>query len=115
MIYAVKELGGVASLLAADEWDESKHPRDEQGQFTDGDVHKPKDDLTPKSEKVKIRHRVLKLAPEEFGRVQSAFMTDVTPQQRETTVLRKHIGDYVYTGILREDGTRDIIRKVKIR
>lgn len=119
MIYTVKEINGAAQLIVADEWDETKHPRDEQGRFTEGSAAKPvhnlNNDLPTKQKQVKIRRRVLRLEPEEFRRVQSAFMTDVTPQQRKVSVLRKHIGDYLYTGILREDGTRDIVRKVKIR
>ena len=51
---------------------------------------------------------------EEFARVQHAFMTDVTKEQRGKKVLEKYIGDFLYVGILRADGTRDIVGKVKI-
>lgn len=35
MIYTVMEINGAAQLIVADEWDETKHPRDEQGDLRD--------------------------------------------------------------------------------
>ena len=76
MIYAVKELGGVASLLAADGWDETKHPRDEQGRFKkgNGDISK-----------------------EEYGQVVHILNNNLTKEQRRKKIIQKAIGNYVYT------------------
>lgn len=41
-------------------------------------------------------------------------MTDVTEEERNMPRLEKYIGDFLYVGILRKDGTRDIIEKEKI-
>lgn len=101
---------------------DNEQGRDNLGRFTSGGGKSGK-----KSEKgdtvksgaskrgrFKRSRKVLDLPKEEFARVQHAFMSDVTKEQREKYRLEKCIGDYRYTAVLREDGTRDIIGKVKI-
>ena len=68
-----------------------------------------------KKSKLKSSYRIVNLPEKEFARVQHAFISDVNNDQRRTGRLRKAIGNYVYTGILREDGTRDIIKKEVIK
>lgn len=94
------------------DWEESKHPRDKDGRFSQSGEEPSQS--KEKRGKVKRRRKVLSLPKEEFARVQHAFMTDVTREQMEMRCLVKNIGNYRYTAVLREDGTRDIVGKVKI-
>lgn len=97
---------------AENAWEESKHPRDKDGKFSKSGEEPSQSN--EKRGKVKRRRKALSLPKEEFARVQHAFMTDVTREQREMRCLVKNIGNYRYTAVLREDGTRDIVGKVKI-
>lgn len=105
------------------DFDEGKHKRGSDGKFTSGGgseskaEEKTSEKISQKpSEKGKIKtaREVIQLPKQEFAIVQSAFMSDVTREERKKRVLKKPIGDYWYVGILREDGTRDIVMKVKI-
>lgn len=103
------------------EFDESKVNRD-HGKFApkgksseSGKKDKKSVEKSYKSGKVKRRNKVINLPEDEFAQVQSAFMTDVTNEEREQEVLVKRHGNYKYVGILRDDGTRDIISKRKIK
>ena len=93
-------------------WEESKHPRDKDGKFSKSGEEPSQS--KEKRGKIKRRRKALSLPKEEFARVQHAFMTDVTEEQRKRKVLKKYIGDFLYIGVLREDGTRDIIGKESI-
>lgn len=96
-----------------------EYKRDEKGQFApvDSQSSKEKPDKSlaksVKSSKINRRRKVLELPENEFAEVQSAFMSDVTKEEREQEVLVKIYKDHYYTGILREDGTRDIVGKSK--
>ena len=109
---------------ALDEWEESKHSRDEKGRFTSSGNFskaepenkgsaKKKVEISSKRSKVKRKRNIIHLPEDEFAQVQSAFITDVTKEEREQQVLDKRYGNYIYKGILREDGTRDIVSKRK--
>lgn len=95
-------------------WEESKHPRDKDGKFSKSGENTSR--TGEKRGKIKRRCKALSLPKEEFARVQHAFMTDVTEEDRKKKVLVKAIGNYWYTGKLRKDegGARDIVEKVKI-
>lgn len=84
-------------------------PRDDNGRWTQKGVAK-----SSKSRKLKIRRKVIALPIKEYAQLQSAFMTDVTREERKKKDLSIYYGNYRYRGILREDGTRDIISKRKI-
>lgn len=92
-------------------WEASKHPRDKDGKFAEAEGKSGQ--TSGKRGKFKRSRKVLRLPTEEFARVQHAFMTDVSERQRKRKVLRKYIGNYRYTGVLRNDesGERDIVEK----
>ena len=93
-------------------WEESKHPRDKEGKFSE--TQNPSSRTGGKRGKIKRRRKALSLPKEEFARVQHAFMTDVTKEERKVARLEKYIGNFLYVGILRADGTRDIVGKEPI-
>ncbi len=97
---------------AENAWEESKHPRDKDGKFSKSGENTSR--TGEKRGKVKRQRKVIQLPKAEYATVQHAFMTDVTREQREMRCLVKNIGNYRYTAVLREDGTRDIVGKVKI-
>ncbi len=102
--------------VACDEWQEEDHPRDDDGKFSKVRGKNAKSVAKNAGKcKIKRRRRIVRLSEKEFAEVQSAFMTDVTKEQRKQSVLKKYIGNYIYTGILREDGTRDIVKRIKIK
>ena len=93
-------------------WEERKHPRDKDGKFSKSGEEPSQSN--EKRGKIKRRRKAIQLSKAEYATVQHAFMTDVTREQREMRCLVKNIGNYRYTAVLREDGTRDIVGKVKI-
>ena len=97
--------------------DAKGHKHDSKGLFTgDGkDDGKSQKDVASSQKRSKIKHRrkVIELPEKEFAEVQSAFMSDVTNEERKQEVLSIYYGNYVYKGILRADGSRDIINKRK--
>ena len=93
-------------------WEESKHPRDKDGKFSKSGENTSR--TGEKRGKIKRRRKALSLPKEEFARVQHAFMTDVTKEERKVARLEKYIGNFLYVGILRADGTRDIVGKEPI-
>lgn len=111
--------------LSENAWDESRHKRDRNGRFssspgTDRKTAEPRKVAVANPDrrgKVKYRREIIWLPQKEYARVQHAFMTDVSNEDRNKPVLEKPIGDYWYTGILRDDesGNRDIIGKRKIK
>lgn len=109
----------LTALIAETFTQNGEYKRDEKGQFAKADSKGEESTETQKASiaktsgrgKVKRRRKVIELPKEEFAAVQHAFMSDVTEEQRKRKVLKKYIGDFLYIGILREDGTRDIIGK----
>ena len=94
-------------------WEESKHPRDNDGRFSKSGEELSQS--TKKRGKIKRRRKVIQLPKAEYAAVQHAFMTDVTREERAKPVLVKPIGNYIYTAVLiNDDGERDIVGKVKI-
>lgn len=104
-----------AEKLAKDEWDENKHPRDKDGKFSNGSGQKSSIEKSERKDKIRRGSAVVNLRKDEFATVQHSFMSDVNEEDRKRKSLRKAIGDYIYTGVLREDGTRDITYKRKIK
>lgn len=96
--------------LGMDEYN-PQQPRDDNGRWTSGNKSVA---VSKKRGKNKNRRKVLVLPTVEFRIVQQAFMTDVTNEQRKQKVLIKYIGNYRYKGILRADGTRDIVERKEI-
>lgn len=99
-------------VKSENDWEESKHPRDKDGRFSQSGEEPSQS--KEKRGKIKRRRKAVQLSKAEYATVQHAFMTDVTKEQRGKKVLEKYIGDFLYIGILRADGTRDIVGKVKI-
>lgn len=95
------------------------HEHDSKGLFTEKgkDSGKAKKDVasTQKRSKIRRRRKVINLPEKEFAQIQSAFITDVTNEEREQEILTINFGNYKYKGLLREDGTRDIIGKRRIK
>lgn len=112
--------------LSENAWDESRHKRDRNGRFSSGPGTDKRNAEPRKTSvanpdgrgKVKRRREIIWLPQKEYARVQHAFMTDVSEEQRKKKVLRKCIGDFLYIGVLRDDedqvGIRDIIGKEPI-
>ena len=124
----VKERGGMVDKFffdknekaddlkfAKDEWDENKHPRDKDGKFGNGSGQKSSIEKSERKDKIRRSSAVVNLPKDEFASVQHSFMSDVNEEDRKRKSLRKAIGNYIYTGVLREDGTRDITYKRKIK
>lgn len=109
----------LTALIAETFTQNGEYKRDEKGQFAKADSKGEESAETKKATvaesagrgKVKRHRKSVQLPKEEFAAVQHAFMSDVSGKQRKRKVLRKYIGDFLYIGVLREDGTRDIIGK----
>lgn len=106
---------GIESQKVANAWDENKHPRDKDGKFGNGSGQKSSIEKSERKDKIRRSSAVVNLPKDEFASVQHSFMSDVNEEDRKRKSLRKAIGNYIYTGVLREDGTRDITYKRKIK
>jgi len=71
--------------------------------------------ISQKKGKIKRKRKVIQLPEQEFVAVQDAFMTDVTNEERKQEVLTIFYGNHMYKGVLREDGSRDIVSKRRIK
>lgn len=82
-------LGGLEGLTM-DAWEESKHPRSPDGKFGSGGGSKGK-------RNIKRKRTGIRLKKEEYARVMSAFNTDLTDEERESKIITRAVGNYVYT------------------
>ena len=88
-----------------DNWDESRHPRDDGGKFTSGGSRG----------KINKRERkALKLPKKEYSKVMHELNTNLTKEQRKQGSLTKCIGNYKYTVINKGFNEYTIINKEKI-
>lgn len=102
-------------VLSLDKWDESKHPRDEEGQFSKSDTGSQKA-VAKKNRHGRIKkQRYLNLPKEEYARVHTAFFSQMSTEDKGKRVVNKYIGDYLYTGIRDNAGLWRFIEKEKIK
>lgn len=80
-------------LIAADEWEENKHPRKDNGQFGEGGgVSK-----FSKRDKIKNKERKeVRLPKEEYAQVIHELNTNLTKEQRKKKSITKAIGNHIY-------------------
>ena len=79
-----------------DEWEESKHPRKENGQFGEGGGS-GKVEKSQRSDKIRKRTRKeVQLPKDEYARVMSELNTNLTKEQRKKKSITKAIGNYIY-------------------
>lgn len=82
--------------FSGDEWEESKHPRKENGQFgvggSSGKVEK-----SQRSDTIRKRTRKeVQLPKDEYARVMSELNTNLTKEQRKKKSITKAIGNHIY-------------------
>ena len=83
------------NFFNSDEWEESKHPRKENGQFGEGGSGKV--EKSQRSDKIRKRTRKeVQLPKDEYARVMSEVRTNITTEQKQKKVFRKPIGNYIY-------------------
>lgn len=82
--------------FSMDDWNESDHPRKDNGQFGEGGsagVEK-----SSKSDKIKTRTRKeVQLPKDEYAQVIHELNTNLTNDQRKKKQITKAIGSYLYT------------------
>lgn len=84
------------SPFSGDEWEESKHPRKENGQFGEGGSGKV--EKSQRSDKIRKRTRKeVQLPKDEYARVMSELNTNLTKEQRKKKSITKAIGNHLYT------------------
>lgn len=85
--------------FSQDEWEESKHPRKENGQFGEGGgTTSGKVEKSSKRDKIKNRERKeVKLPKEEYAQVMHELNTNLTKDERKMKKITKAIGNYLYT------------------
>lgn len=85
------------SPFSGDEWEESKHPRKENGQFGEGGGS-GKVEKSQRSDKIRKRTRKeVKLPKEEYARVMSELNTNLSKEERKKKHIMKAIGNHLYT------------------
>lgn len=83
------------SPFSGDEWEESKHPRKENGQFGEGGSGKV--EKSQRSDKIRKRTRKeVQLPKDEYARVMSELNTNLTKEQRKKKSITKAIGNHIY-------------------
>ena len=83
--------------FSGDEWEESKHPRKENGQFGEGGSS-GKVEKSQRSDKIRKRTRKeIQLPKDEYARVMSELNTNLTKGQRKKKSITKAIGNHLYT------------------
>lgn len=84
------------SPFNSDEWEESKHPRKENGQFGEGGSS-GKVEKSQRSDKIRKRTRKeVQLPKDEYARVMSEINTNLTKEQRKKKSITKAIGNHIY-------------------
>ena len=88
--------------FSTDEFKESDHPRDNDGKFSSGNGsssgNKNSVEKSINYDKVKNRQRKpIHLPKEEYAQVMHELNTNLTPEQRKKKVIKKYIGNYLYT------------------
>lgn len=84
------------SPFSSDEWEESKHPRKENGQFGEGGSS-GKVEKSQRSDKIRKRTRKeVQLPKDEYARVMSELNTNLTKEQRKKKSITKAIGNHIY-------------------
>lgn len=79
-----------------DAWEESKHPRKENGQFGEGGSSNV--EKSSNRDKIKERERTyVQLPKEEYAQVMHELNTNLSDEQRKKKTIKKAIGDYHYT------------------
>lgn len=82
--------------FSQDEWEESKHPRKENGQFGEGGGSSGVE-KSSKRDKIKNRERKeVKLPKEEYAQVMHELNTNLTKEQRKKKTITKAIGNHIY-------------------
>lgn len=85
------------SPFSGDEWEESKHPRKENGQFGEGGGGSGKVEKSQRSDKIRKRTRKeVQLPKDEYAKVMSELNTNLTKEQRKKKSITKAIGNYIY-------------------
>ena len=87
----------------ADEWREEDHPRDGEGKFASTGGN------SGKSEKP-----VASLSKEEYGQIMHELNNNLTKEQRKKKIIKKAIGDYVYTVVNKGFNEYGILKKENI-
>ncbi len=83
------------SPFNTDEWEESKHPRKENGQFGKGGSGKV--EKSKRSDKIdSSKHKTVELPKDEYARVMHELNTNLTKEQRKEKILRRYIGNHRY-------------------
>ena len=88
-----------------DNWDESKHPRDDKGRFTNGSI---RDKIN------REKFEPVRLSWLEYGKVVHILNTDLTREQRKQKTISKCIGDFIYTVEIHGFNDYIITKKEKI-
>ena len=84
------------NFFSSDEWEESKHPRKENGQFGEGGSS-GKVEKSQRSDKIRKRTRKeVQLPKDEYARVMSELNTNLTKEQRKKKSITKAIGNHIY-------------------
>ena len=82
--------------FSGDEWEESKHPRKENGQFGEGGSS-GKVEKSQRSDKIRKRTRKeVQLPKDEYAQVMSELNTNLTKEQRKKKSITKAIGNHIY-------------------
>ncbi len=83
-------------LCVLDDWDESKHPRKENGQFGEGSGS-DKVEKSSKRDKIKNRERKeVRLSKEEYAHVMHELNTNLPKELKNMKVFNRSIRNYTY-------------------
>ncbi len=83
------------NFFNSDEWEESKHPRKENGQFGEGGSGKV--EKSQRSDKIRKRTRKEVLLPkDEYARIMSELNTNLSKEVRKKKHITRFIGNSVY-------------------
>ena len=81
-----------------DEWNESDHPRKDNGQFGNGGGNSGKVEKSQRSDKIRQRTRKeVQLPKDEYAQVMHELNTNLTKEQRKKKSITKAIGNHLYT------------------
>lgn len=109
-------LTGCRLRLMMDAWEESDHPRDEDGKFRgDGSNSSRKSTHKKNRYRREPRHGTIKLAKREYARVVSEINTNLPKEQRKKKYCTKAVGDYEYFFRNLGFGDYEFLGKKKIR
>lgn len=89
-------LSKVRPIKSYDEWEESKHPRKENGQFGEGGGSSGVEKSSKRDKIDSSKNKTVNLPKEEYAQVMHELNTNLTKEQKKEKIFSKNIGNYQY-------------------